>query len=139
MADARGRCAHADAPGGGFLVKAIEPNRALVLYLDHELVRDQAAVASEATPANIRAAGAFMEGTQPTEFAVSWAFVLEPDGAGTRLVERTRVKFGAGDDRPWTRFTLPLMGFGVFVMMRRQLLGIKERAERTQRAELAHA
>ena len=29
----------------------------------------------------------------------------------------------------WTRFTLPFIGFGIFVMMRKQLLGIKQRAE----------
>jgi hypothetical protein len=40
-----------------------------------------------------------------------------------------RVSFGASD-KPWTRVSLPLMGFGVFVMMRRQLLGLRDRAER---------
>ena len=50
-----------------------------------------------------------------------------PDG-GTRLIERVRTRFGPSD-KPWTRYTLPVMGFGVFVMVRRQLLGIKERAE----------
>jgi hypothetical protein len=29
-----------------------------------------------------------------------------------------------------SRLTGPLLGFGVFVMMRRQMLGLKERAER---------
>jgi hypothetical protein len=39
-----------------------------------------------------------------------------------------RVRFGE-TDKPWTRQTVPLMGFGAFVMMRKQLLGIKARAE----------
>ena len=70
-----------------------------------------------------------MENTQPVEFSASWAFVLDeqPDGR-TRLIERFRVRFGE-TDKPWTRYTLPFMGFGVFVMMRKQLLGIKHRAE----------
>jgi hypothetical protein len=122
-------------PAGGFLVKAIEPERALVLFTDTDTVRDQASVAAEAdpTPANLKLAGAFMEGAQPTDFAVSWAFVLEPlpDGR-TRLIERTRVRFGEAD-KPWMRLTMPMMGFGVFVMMRRQLIGIRDRAERGPR------
>ena len=120
-------------PAGGFLVKAIEPERALVLFTDTDTVRDQASAAAEAdpTPANVKLAGAFMEGAQPTDFAVSWAFVLEPlpDGR-TRLIERTRVRFGEAD-KPWMRITMPMMGFGVFVMMRRQLIGIRDRAERS--------
>jgi hypothetical protein len=38
--------------------------------------------------------------------------------------------FGA-DDRPWIRFTFLMMGFGVFVMVRKQLLGIRGRVERS--------
>jgi hypothetical protein len=121
-------------PGGGFLVKILEPERALVLYSDTELVEKQAAAAreagEEAAAPNVKATGALLENAQPTEFRASWAFVLEPlPGGQTRLVERFRVFFGASD-KPWTRYTLPMMGFGVFVMVRRQLLGIRERAER---------
>lgn len=121
-------------PGGGFIVKRVEPDHALVLYLDSELVQQQAEEArlrgDDKGPANLRATGALMESTQPTEFAASWAFILEDlPGDRTRLVERFRVSFGM-TDKPWTRFTLPLMGFGVFVMLRKQLMGIKQRAER---------
>jgi hypothetical protein len=118
-------------PGGGFVVKSVEPDHHLVLFMDTELAREQARSAAEAdpTPANLRMAGAFMEGAQPTEFAASWAFVLEPvDGGRTRLIERVRVAFGTSD-KPWTRFTMPIMGFGVFLMMRKQMLGIRDRAE----------
>lgn len=120
-------------PGGGFVVSRLEPNRALVLYLDTDLVREQAEAArAEGAPAgsaNIRATGALMENTQPAEFSATWAFVLEELPSGqTRLIERFRVRFGE-TDKPWTRYTLPFMGFGVFVMMRKQLLGIKQRAE----------
>jgi hypothetical protein len=121
-------------PGGGFLVKLLEPGRALALYADTKLMEEQAEAARtsavEEASANVRAAGAFMENAQPTDFAASWALVLEPrpDG-GTRLIERVRTKFG-DSDKPWTRYTLPVMGFGVFAMVRKQLLGIKQRAER---------
>jgi hypothetical protein len=125
-------------PAGGFLVRVLDAPKALVLYLDTELVRRQAeeAEADEAAagPVNIRATGALMENAQPADFEASWAFVLEPTASGTtRLIERFRVRFGA-DDRPWLGFTMPVMGFGVFVMMRKQMLGIRERAERSTRA-----
>jgi hypothetical protein len=121
-------------PAGGFLVRILEEPRALVLYLDTDLVREQAeaaeANAEAAGPINIQATGALMEAAQPADFAASWAFVLEPAGDGeTRLIERFRVRFG-DDDRSWLRFTMPLMGFGVFMMMRKQMLGIRDRAER---------
>lgn len=120
-------------PAGGFVVSRIEPYQALVLYLDTDLVREQADAAradgASQGPANIRATGALLENTQPAEFSASWAFILEDLPSGqTRLIERFRVRFGE-TDKPWTRYTLPFMGFGVFVMMRKQLLGIKQRAE----------
>ena len=124
-------------PGGGFDVRVLEPGRALVLYLDDELVRSQAATAgggTDRTPANLRAGGTLMGAAQPSEFHASWAFVLEPAGHGqTRLIERLRIDF-TGGDRPWTKFTLPWMGFGVFLMVRRQLLGIRDRVERNRGA-----
>ena len=119
-------------PGGGFEVRVLEPGRALVLYLDDELVRSQAGTAgggTDRTPANLQAGGALMGAAQPSEFHASWAFVLEPAGAQTRLIERLRIDF-TGGDHPWTKFTLPWMGFGVFLMVRRQLLGIRDRVER---------
>ncbi len=68
--------------------------------------------------------------TTPKDFAASWAFVLEPlDGGRTRFIERFRVRFG--DAGPSFRVIGPVMGFGVFLMLRRQMLGIKARAERT--------
>jgi hypothetical protein len=121
-------------PGGGFVVRTIDPGRALVLYSDTELVRTQAEIAAEdpelQSPANLQVTEAILENTQPFDFAASWAFVLEPlPGEGTKLIERFRVRFGE-TDKPWTRYTLPVVGVGVFMMLRKQLLGIKERAER---------
>lgn len=127
------------SPAGGFEVKRIDPGKALVLYFDSDMLRQQAeafqaeaeaaGAEGEETPANLRATGAMMGSAQPTEFTASWAFVLdELPGGRSRLIERFRIRFGE-TDKPWTRYTLPFMGFGVFVMMRKQLLGIKERAE----------
>ncbi|HEX6139707.1 MAG TPA: hypothetical protein VF013_04485 [Candidatus Limnocylindria bacterium] len=122
------------APRTGFEVKVLEPDRALVLYADTEMMQRQAEAAraggeADATPANLQATGALMANAQPADFAASWAFVLEPmEGGRTRLIERLRTRFGEGD-KPWMKMTLPMMGFGVFVMVRRQLLGIRQRAE----------
>jgi hypothetical protein len=127
------------APGSGFSVRVVEPGQALVLYADTALVESQAAEAREvakaaellgdapvAVPPGLAASGAFL-GTAPQEFAASWAFVLEPlDGGRTRLIERFRVHFGDGGRQ--FRIVGPVMGFGVFLMMRRQMLGIGERA-----------
>jgi hypothetical protein len=70
-----------------------------------------------------------MQGRTPPEFALTLAFVLQPmDGNRTRLIERVRARFVAPERG--SRAMGPMLGFGAFVMTRRQLLGIKERAER---------
>ncbi len=119
-------------PGGGFVVKAIEPGHALVLYLDRAIALEQAAQhpAGDATP-NLKATGRFMDAASG-EFAASWAFVLEPtESGGTRLLERARARLEAPSGA--TTFLRPIFGFGVFVMMRRQLLGIRERVRVAKR------
>lgn len=125
-------------PGGGFVARIVEPQRALVLYLDTGLVKDQVAKAgaeggTEAppakgwTPPGFQMAGAMGDMTMP-EFRVSWAFVLEPETADrTRLIERFRV-WTADAGLP-QKLGLPFLGYGVFAMTRKQMLGIKERAE----------
>lgn len=123
-------------PAGGFEVEILDPPRSLVLFSDADLVRRQAdAAKADATtsPVNLQATGALLEAAQPADFSASWAFVLQPtaDG-GTRLVERFRVRFGASD-KPWLGFSMPLIGIGVVLMMRKQMLGIRERAERATR------
>jgi hypothetical protein len=121
-------------PGGGFEVAGIEPGRALVLRTDTALVAAQAAAVSgaanglEAATPGVKLSGAMLSGT-PQQFAASWAFVLEPlDGGRTRFIERFRIWFGA--EQPGSRFVMPFLGFGVFVMMQKQMVGIRERAER---------
>lgn len=112
-------------PGSGFRVETVEPERALVLYMDTELARSQAevAVAEGKLPA------AMTETSYP-EMSASWSFLLQPEegGAKTRLIERFRaVTPGAGP----AQFVLSeLMGTGIVLMGRKQMLGIKERVER---------
>src|SRR6476646_1719595 len=115
-------------PGTGFAVRVVDPGHALVLFSDTALVESQMApvAEAEAVPPGLVASGAFLR-TAPQDFSASWAFVLEPlEGGRTRLIERFRVRFGAGG--PQFRVIAPVMGFGVFVMMRRQMLGIRDRA-----------
>jgi hypothetical protein len=127
------------SPTTGFVVKLVDEGRALALFSDTALVASQGVEAVQAAssdegdietvPAGLAATGSILR-SAPDEFAASWTFVLEPlDGGRTRLIERFRVRFGEAGPR--FRVIGSLMGFGVFVMMHRQMLGIRERAERT--------
>ena len=122
-------------PGGGFLVKAVDPEHTLVLYTDTELVRSQAAKAQaegtdELPTPGLKASGAMLSASYP-EFAASWAFYLQPtDDGKTRLVERFRAKTpGSG---PATAVLGEIMGTGIVLMTRKQMIGIKERVERIE-------
>lgn len=133
------------SPDTGFVVKVLDPGRALVLYSDEEQVAAQVAEAKAAkeaggavreTPANLKAAVAMMP--PMPGFAASWAFVLEPrdGGRATRLVERFRVRMPAPEGPAATALGTAF-GLGVFAMTRRQLLGIRDRAERAGAPEPA--
>lgn len=119
--------------GGGFMVKAVEPERALVLYTDTELVRSQAekarAEGAEETPApDLRAA------SYP-EFSASWAFYLEPtDDGQTRLIERFRAR--TPGNAAANVVLGEIMGTGIVLMTRKQMIGIKERVERLEHGEI---
>jgi hypothetical protein len=120
-------------PAGGFEVKVLDPGRTMVLYVDTALVTARATAmrdgTSETTPAGLAASGKFLETAVPPDFAVSWTFHLRPErDGGTRLIERMRLRAGEGSGA--TKVLAPVMGFGVFVMMQRQMAGIRERAER---------
>jgi hypothetical protein len=137
-------------PGGGFEVRVVEPDQALVAYVDRSLVEAQrgrkgtepiksaegqpADAGIEAASTNVRATGAYLDRAVTGDFAASWAFVLAPRGEGTRLIERFRVRM----EPPAAKSAQPaksgdvmrmLLGFGVFVMVRRQMLGIRDRVE----------
>jgi hypothetical protein len=128
---------------GGFVVRALDPERALVVFIDSDLVAEQRGDSSRGDSSRgdssrgmtvteapgLAASGQLMGAALPPRFAASWAFALEPLGTDqTRLVERVRIGIEAG-----SRGAVPagpLLGFGVFVMMQRQMLGIRDRAER---------
>ncbi len=124
-------------PTGGFEVRVLEPGRALVLYTDTAIVAAQAAKAAgstESVPAGLQFSDRFMR-TTPPDFAASWALVVEPlEGGRSRLIERVSAWFGAATTV--SAITGPAFGFGVFLMTRRQMLGIRERAERLAHSSL---
>ena len=104
-------------PGGGFLVKVVEAERALVLYTDTDLLRSQSGREDNESYPEIQA---------------SWAFYLQPEDGGTRLIERFRAKTpGSG---PATAVLGEIMGTGIVLMTRKQMLSIKERVERLELA-----
>ena len=114
-------------PGGGFQVKDLDPNRSLVLYGDPSTMQPPSEVEQEELPAGLAASSTFLAQT-PSEFKASWAFVLEPVGPNrTRLIERMR--YWGGEGTPASRAALSMLGFGAFVMMQRQMVGIRSRAE----------
>lgn len=139
-------------PGGGFEVVSIDPGRSLVLRSDTALVKEQAEAweaaraaalsptrtteaetvdaldADAQIPAGLSASSAIL-GQTPQQFSASWTFVVEPLGdRRSRLIERFRVWYG--ESGMASHVVMPVVGFGVFVMMQRQMVGIKARAER---------
>ena len=87
------------SPTTGFVVKGLDPHRSLVLYLDSEMVEQQAAAARSGdpvaeAPVTLKVTGGMMP-SMPG-FAASWSFVLTPldGGARTHFVERIRARMG---------------------------------------------
>jgi hypothetical protein len=125
-------------PDGGFEVKVLDAPDSLVLYLDRAIVEAQERAAEEtrrggigAATANVRATGTYLSRTVQGDFAASWAFRLEPRGEGaSRLIERFRVRMEApAKAQRVMGLARDVLGFGVFVMTRRHMLGVKDRAE----------
>jgi len=119
--------------GGGFQVAAIDPGRSLTLYLDTPIVRAQQEASMQTLPEaltpGIKAAGVMGEFRMP-DFKAIWTFVLEPvGGPRTRVIERMRA--WAPEPNAAQKLALPIFGVGVFLMTRKQLLGLKERIERS--------
>ncbi len=132
-------------PGGGFEVVELQPDRALVLRSDTALVKAQAEAWAaktgdateplETSTKGLAASGAIL-GQTPQQFSASWAFVIEPlEGGRSRLIERFRVWYG--ESGVASHVVMPAVGFGVFVMMQRQMVGIRDRAERLARVGMA--
>ena len=127
-------------PGGGFEVRIVEPKKALVIYADRALVEAQAEAAKAAgesldqASTNLRATGLYLDKNLPGDFHASWAFILEPRPEGhTRLIERFRGNMDYPVEATTPAFAPAIAGrallFGLFVMVRRQMLGIRDRAE----------
>jgi hypothetical protein len=119
-------------PGGGFRIEIVEPEKALVLFFDTELVKQQLGTAeaegkTELPTTGLKATGALGRTAFP-DFAASWAFYLRPtDDGKTRLVERFRAR--TPGNGPATAVLGEIMGTGIVLMTRKQMLGIKERVE----------
>lgn len=116
-------------PHGGFKVAVLDHERGLVLYLDTAIVREQMLATQGSGETALRAVH------ELPEFRASWAFILHPlEADQTRLLERTRIVAPAG--RPAVLAFHRLAGFGIFLLQRKQLIGIKARAEQTWRAHV---
>lgn len=99
-------------PGGGFTVTALEPERLMVLRARIDMQGQHASLEGECPP---------------EQFETSWAFALRPlDDANTRLVVRFRATFG--QSKWMALFAYLLLEPAVFIMERKMLLGIRQRA-----------
>jgi len=135
-------------PGGGFEVKDLDPGRTLVLYTDRNLMTALRPADADATVADATSdattsdaatsdavTSALADSGMQGEFRGSWVFVLEPSAAGgTRLIERFRghvtpAEGPSGKPASMPPFTGNVLQFGLFVLVRRQLLGIRDRVE----------
>jgi hypothetical protein len=108
-------------PGFSFDVKVVEPEQALVLFTDTARARTQ----MEANHPEIK------EKRQDyPEFSASWGFYLQPKSEGkSRLIERFRIHGPQNAPAPVMN---EFLGTGMVLMARKQLIGIKERAERAE-------
>jgi len=121
--------------GGGFEVRTVDPEKALVLFTNTAAMEKQAEDAGLVTEEQLEEAKSRGRGPHP-DFSASWAFILNPTEDGqTRLIERFRVK--TQNDMPANAVMQELMSTGIVLMARKQMLGIKERAERPQATDLS--
>jgi hypothetical protein len=117
-------------PQGGFEARIVQPDEALVLYLDDDMFRQQMGEALDEMVDAVDEQGRSPEldiDLEMPPYQVSWAFELQPlAGDRTRLIERLRVHIEASPSQWRAR---PALAMGLFVLLRSQLLGIKRRAE----------
>ena len=116
---------------GGLKITAVEPERMLVLFGNAAMARDQGVpyISGASHPAEVG-------GPLPIpEFAVSWAFLMEPLAEGrTRLFARYRAALSPAARSH--RLLQPVTGLGIFWLQRKQLRGIKLRAEYSRRMQM---
>jgi len=129
------------APGGGFVVKTVDFERSLVLYTDTQTVREQAEKAQAEGTDQLPTSGMKFTGAMTSsypEFSASWAFYLKPtDDGKTRLIERFRVK--TPGNAPANAVLGEVMGTGIILMTRKQMLRIKELVEKPTETPEAEA
>jgi hypothetical protein len=125
-------------PGFSFEVKVVEPQRALVLFSDTAAAKSQIAQARDKVQDVVASEGAktlvdveaSVEMQNVPDFAASWGFYLEPQAEGkTRLIERFRIQAPSNAPAPVLN---EVLGTGIVLMARKQLIGIKERVERAR-------
>ncbi len=107
----------------------VRSSRRIVPELQGLAVGDVIPVANDGTGLRVR----ILErervlGTLTDDGTWSWTWVLEPAGAGTRLLSRTRMST-ARSSRPSRAATWLALVPASWVMERRMLLGLRERAE----------
>jgi hypothetical protein len=117
-------------PQGGFEARIVEPDEALVLYLDDAMFREQMAELAEDVAGTVEEQDGEpdrdIELDMPP-YQVSWAFELQAlAGDRTRLIERLRVHIEASEQQWRAR---PALAMALFALVRSQLLGIKRRVE----------
>lgn len=99
----------AEPDGSGYRVFTVEPGRTLLLGVQKN---------DEGAPRSVT-------GLYP---AFTWVFVLEErETAQTRLITRMRART---KHTPLAVLAMPFIDFGAFLLKRRMLLGIKQRAEK---------
>jgi hypothetical protein len=118
-------------PQGGFVARTVEPNAALVLFLDDAMVREQldeiVADAADAVEETGSADALRVQLDSMPPYRVTFAYELEGlPGERTRLTERVRVSVDVSEQQKRAR---PLLAMGLFAFLKSQLEGIKERAE----------
>ena len=118
-------------PHGGFEAKVVQPNEALVLHLDDTMMREQldelVADAAEAVEEQGGEAEIDLDMSDMPPYRVTLAFELEElPGGRTRLTERVRAGVDVSENQKRAR---PALAMGLFVFLKSQLEGIKERAE----------
>lgn len=120
-------------PQGGFEARLVEPNEALVLYLDDAMFREQMSELAAAATEAVEEQGGDLDLDTDLDmppYQVSWAFELEElPGERTRLIERLRAHVEASEQQWRAR---PALAMGVFALLRSQLQGIKRRAEEVE-------
>ncbi len=118
-------------PQGGFEAKVVQPNAALVLHLDDAMVREQldelVADATDAVEERGGEAEIDLDMSNMPPYRLTVAFELEElPGDRTRLIERVRASVDVGENQKRAR---PALAMALFVFLKSQLEGIKERAE----------